>query len=92
LKAVGVDGTALQLLASAEKSIKRDTQKGLAARSRDNHAYAQLHGKKVASIFDESRADKEANDDFRAYAKEATVGLMQATKDDAHEMLNAWKK
>jgi hypothetical protein len=46
----------------------------------------------VASIFDESRADKEANDDFRAYAKEATVGLMQATKDDAHEMLNAWKK
>ena len=46
LKAVGVNGAALKLLASAEKSQQRDTRKGTAMRQRDTQAlYRETKGK-----------------------------------------------
>ena len=74
LKAVGVNGAALKLLASAEKSQKHDTKMGNAMRQRDDIAFYQM-AKKGGSIFLDNKAQREATKENRHIEQEASIGL-----------------
>jgi len=92
LQAVGVDGAALKLLASAEKSQSLDTKKGNALRQRDTKALIQMAKNKNGMIFDDSKARAEAAKENRHYAHEASIGLTKATQDDDNDYREAWKQ
>lgn len=91
LQKVGVDGAALKLLASAEKSQSHDTKAGNAVRQRDDLAFYKM-AKKRGSIFFDDKARAEARKETRHYDKEATIGLNQATEDDEDDYRAAWRK
>jgi len=92
LKAVGVNGAALKLLASAEKSQKHDTKIGNEVRQRDDIAFYQM-AKKGGSIFFDHKAQEEATKENRHIQQEASIGLTKATEDDDYEYReHAWKQ
>jgi hypothetical protein len=92
LKAVGVNGAALKLLASAEKSQKHDTKMGNAMRQRDDIAFYQM-AKKGGSIFLDNKAQEEATKENRHIEQEASIGLTKATQDDDYAYReHAWKQ
>lgn len=92
LKAVGVNGAALKLLASAEKSQKHDTKMGNEVRQRDDIAFYQM-AKKGGSIFFDNKAQAEATKENRHIQQEASIGLTKATEDDDYDYReHAWKQ
>lgn len=92
LKAVGVNGAALKLLASAEKSQKHDTRLGNEMRQRDDLAFYQM-AKKGGSIFFDHKAQQEATKENRHIQREASIGLTKATEDDDYDYReHAWKQ
>lgn len=91
LQKVGVDGAALKLLMSAEKSQSHDTKMGNAVRQRDDLAFYKM-AKNRGSIFFDDKARAEARKETRHYDKEAAIGLTQATEDDENDYRAAWRK
>jgi len=91
LQKVGVNGAALKLLASAEKSQSRDTKRGNAMEARDDKAFYQL-AKRKGSIFFDDKAQEEAQKEVRHNDQEAQIGLTQATQDDDYDYREAWRK